>query len=221
MTPTPTTGAVMSHDQEKQLPAMVQDLDDAVYDLTKVQTHRQDDGGTFTSPSLYVQMQEAVHGVVNGSSGVTAFRSKPPLWIDGIDWIYRIEKKVREWLPNQYGHTLTLLLALPEHNWTPSQVDEVGQIAHTIRGWVKQAEAMLGEESTLEVKKPCPECGQRYIYRTHAGETIRQPALTVSTKGARCLHCGHEWGSEYLEFLATLLGEESVDEKHKRTQESS
>lgn len=203
----------MSHETERELPAMVQDLDDAVYALTKVQTHRLEDGGVFTSPSLYVQMQQAVHGVVNGSSGVTAFRSKPPLWIDGIDWIYRIEKKVREWLPNQDGHTLTLLLALPEHNWTPSQVDEVGQIAHTIRGWVRQAETMLSGESEMEVRKPCPECGQKYVYRHAAGETVRQPALTVSTRGARCRHCGEEWDAKHLEFLARLLGEESVEVK--------
>ena len=210
----------MTQQTERELPALVQDLDDAVHDLTKVQTHRQDDGGIFTSPSLYVQMQQAVQGAVGGAVGASEFRSKPPLWVDGIDWIYRIEKKVREWLPGQDGHTLTLLLALPEHKWTPEQAKDVGEIAHTIRGWTLQAEAMLGEESTLEVKKPCPECDQRYIYRTHAGETIRQPALTVTTKGARCRHCGQEWGSGHIEFLARLLGEQSVEDKHDEEMEA-
>ena len=209
----------MSDPTQRELPALVQDLEDAVHDLTKVQTHRLDDGSVFTSPCLYVQMEEAVQGAVGAFTGMAVFRSKPPLWIDGIDWIYQIEKKVREWLPNESGHTLTLLLALPEHKWTPSQSKEVSEIAHTVRGWARQAEVMLGEESQMEVvKKACPECGQRYVYRTHAGETIRQPALTVSTRGARCRHCEAEWGPEMLEFLARLLGEESVDEKHERQQ---
>lgn len=210
----------MTKQIERELPAMIQELDDCVHDLTKVQTIRMEDGGIFTSPSLYVQMQQAVQGAVGGANGAAEFRSKPPLWIDGIDWIYRIEKKVREWLPNQDGHTLTLLLALPEHKWTPSQAKDVADMAHTIRGWVRSAETMLGEESQLEVKKPCPECDQKYIYRTHAGETIRQPALTVSTKGARCRHCGMEWGQEHIEFLARLLGEDSVDEKHEQDQDT-
>lgn len=209
----------MNQPTERELPALVLDLDDAVHALTKVQTHRLDDGSVFTSPSLYIQMGEAVQGAVGAATGSSAFRSKPPLWIDGIDWIYRIEKKVREWLPNESGHTLTLLQLLPEHKWTPAQAKDVAEIAHTIRGWTKQAEVMLSEESQMEVQKPCPECDQRYIYRTHAGETIRQPALTVSTKGARCRHCGHEWGAEHIEFLARLLGEESVDEKHEQEME--
>lgn len=211
----------MTENNERELPAMIHDLDDAIFDLTKVQTYRQEDGTVFTSPSLYVQMQQSVNGVVNGSSGVTSFRSKAPLWIDGIDWIYRIEKKVREWLPHMDGHTLTLLLALPEHKWTPSQAGDVAEIAHTIRGWVRSAQAMLSGESEMEVvKKPCPECGQKYIYRHAAGENIKLPALTISTKGARCRHCGEEWGPELLEFLARLLGEDSVDEKHEQQQDT-
>lgn len=211
----------MTKQIERELPALIQDLDDAVYDLTKVQTIRMDDGGIFTSPSLYVQMQQAVQGAVGGANGATEFRSKPPLWIDGIDWIYRIEKKVRETLPNHQGHTLTLLLALPEQKWTPSQVEEVAALTHTIRGWVRQAEVMLGEESQMEVvKKPCPECNQKYVYRHLAGENIKQPALTISTKGARCRHCGAEWPPTMLEFLARLMGEESVDVKHEQEMEA-
>ena len=202
---------------EQQLPDVVQDLDDAVYQLTKIQTTRVQ-GRAFTAPSLWVQMQQAVHGTQTGPGNKTTFRSTSPAWLEGIDWCRRVETKVREWLPNHEGHTLTLLTVLPEQKWPPHMVNEVSKIAKTVHAWARQAEALLSGEGEMEVKNSCPECGERYMYRpgpeSDKGEptTIRTPALVVSSRGARCRWCGTEWGPEMLEWLARLVGAEPVDE---------
>ena len=197
---------------DHELPAAVQDLDDAVYQLTKTQITRVQ-GRVFTAPSLWVQMQQAVHGTQNGAGGKTVFRSSSPAWLEGIDWCRRVDTKVREWLPHHDGHTLTIMTALPEQKWPPHMTTDVSKMAKTINGWTRQAEALLSGEGEMEARKPCPECEVRHVYRQADGETIRQSALTVSTRGARCRHCGTEWGPELLEWLARLLGEDSIESK--------
>lgn len=202
---------------EHQLPAAIQDLDQAVYQLTKTQVTRIQ-GHVHTSPSLWVEMQQAVHGTTSGARGKTVFRSTSPAWLEGIDWCKRVDAKIREWLPNHEGHTLTLMLALPEQKWPPHMAGEVAKMARTVDAWTRQAEVLLSGEGELEVLKPCPECGERYIYRpgpeSDKGKptTIRTPALVVNSKGARCRWCGVEWGPEMLEFLARLVGAEPIEE---------
>ena len=202
---------------DQQLPAAVQDLDDAVYQLTKTQITSVQ-GRVFTAPSLWVQMQQAVHGTQNGAGGKTVFRSSSPAWLEGIDWCRRVDTKVREWLPHHDGHTLTVMTALPEQKWPPHMTTDVSKMAKTINAWTRQAEALLSGEGEMEVKNACPECGERYIYRpgpeSDKGEptTIRTPALVVNSRGARCRWCSTEWGPELLEWLARLVGAEPVDE---------
>src|SRR5690606_8554422 len=108
--------------------------------------------------SLWVQMTQAVHGTQTGNRANLIAESRAPLWVTGHDWCARVEKKVREWLPHKQGHTLTLLLALPEQKWTPEQAGHVGKMTIEVRRWVAEAEKYLDGESELEYRKPCPEC---------------------------------------------------------------
>ena len=186
----------------KELPAMVQDLDTAVFDLTRVRTHRHN-GNVHTSPSYFVQMQQAVHGIRNGVEANTIAESRAPLWVTGYDWCTRVEKKVREWLPGEYGHTLTLLLALPEQKWTPEQAGHVGKMTIEVRRWVAEAEKYLDGESELEYRKPCPECEAQHLWRHIDGEDVKIPAITITTRIVRCKWCGTEWEPEW---FARLIG---------------
>ena len=76
------------------LPDHILQLDTAVYELTKAQVTRLDEG-IFTAPSLYVQMTQAVHGVRNGVEANTIAESRAPFWVTGHDWCTRVENKVR------------------------------------------------------------------------------------------------------------------------------
>lgn len=184
------------------LPDHIIQLDNAIFELTRVRTRRHN-GAIHTSPSYWVQMQQAVHGVRNGVEANTIAESRAPFWVTGHDWCTRVEKKVREWLPNEYGHTLTLLLALPERKWTPEQAGHVGKMTIEVRRWIREAEKYLDGESELEYRKPCPECEVQYLWRHIDGEDVKVPAITITTRIVRCKWCGSEWEPEW---FARLIG---------------
>ena len=188
--------------EERELPDMVRQLDEAIYELTKARVARLE-GGVFTAPSIFVQMTQAVHGVRNGVEANTIAESRAPFWVTGHDWCSRIERKVREWLPQQYGHTLTLLLALPEQKWTPEQTSHVGKMTTEVRRWVAEAVKYLDGESELEYRKPCPECEAQHLWRHIDGEDVKIPAITITTRIVRCKWCGTEWEPEW---FARLIG---------------
>ena len=188
--------------EERELPDMVRQLDEAIYELTKARVARLE-GGVFTAPSIFVQMTQAVHGVRNGVEANTIAESRAPFWVTGHDWCTRVEKKVREWLPGEYGHTLTLLLALPEQKWTPEQAGHVGKMTIEVRRWVDEAKKYLDGESELEYRKPCPECEAQHLWRHIDGEDVKIPAITITTRIVRCKWCGTEWEPEW---FARLIG---------------
>ena len=184
------------------LPDHVLQLDGAIYELTKAQVTRLE-GGVYTAPSLWVQMQQAVHGTRNGVEANTIAESRAPFWVTGHDWCSRIDRKVREWLPGVQGHTLTLLLALPEQKWTPEQAGHVGKMTIEVRRWVAEAVKYLGGESELEYRRPCPECDEQYVWRHIDGEDVKVPTITITTSVVRCKWCGTEWEPEW---FARLIG---------------
>ena len=148
-------------------------------------------------------MQQAVHGTQTGNRANLIAESRAPLWVTGHDWCTRVEKKVREWLPHKQGHTLTLLLALPEQKWTPEQAGHVGKMTIEVRRWVAEAEKYLDGESELEYKNSCPECEVQYVWRHIDGEDVKVPAITITTSLVRCKWCSSEWEPEW---FARLIG---------------
>ena len=184
------------------LPDHINQLDDAVFQLTRVRTHRHN-GNVHTSPSLWVQMTQAVHGTQTGNRANLIAESRAPLWVTGHDWCARIDRKVREWLPHKQGHTLTLLLALPEQKWTPEQAGHVGDMTTEVRRWVAEAEQYLHGESEMELLRPCPECEERYVWRHIDGENVKVPAITITTTTVRCKWCASEWETQW---FARLIG---------------
>lgn len=184
------------------LPDHIIQLDTAVFELTKAR-HTRVNNSVYMSPSLWVQMQQAVHGVRNGVEANTIAESRAPFWVTGHDWCTRVDRKVREWLPGHHGHTLTLLLALPEKKWTPEQAGHVGDMTGEVNRWVREAEKYLHGESELEYRKPCPECDEQYLWRHVDGEDVKVPTITITTRVVRCKWCGSEWEPEW---FARLIG---------------
>lgn len=184
------------------LPDHIQQLDTAIFELTKVRTTRVA-GQVHTSPSLWTQMQQAVHGVRNGVEANTIAESRAPFWVTGHDWCARVDRKVREWLPNKHGHTLTLMLALPEQKWTPEQTSDVKKMTTAVFGWVREAKKYLDGESEMEFRGACPECEVQYVWRHLDGENVKVPTITITTTLVRCKWCSAEWEPEW---FARLIG---------------
>lgn len=184
------------------LPDHIAQLDTAVFELTKARTTRTD-SGIYTAPSYWVQMTQAVHGIRNGVEANTIAESRAPFWVTGHDWCARVERKTREWLPGQEGHTLTLLLALPEQKWTPEQAGLVGKMTIEVWRWVREAKKYLDGESELEYRGECPSCEVQYLWRRIDGEDVKVPAITITTRIVRCKWCSTEWEPEW---FARLIG---------------
>lgn len=58
-----------------------------------------------------------------------------------------------------------------------------------------------------EISAPCPACGVSHVYRTKAGERVRQAALQiVAATGCRCLNCDATWTPDRYLLLIKVLG---------------
>ncbi|MDG3012160.1 hypothetical protein G4X40_18620 [Rhodococcus sp. D2-41] len=187
-------------------------LDTAIHRLTGVRTTIHD-GRTLTAPCLYVQMQQAVHESKRGVSP-GAFNSSAPAWLETIDWITTVDTTVRAWATPEQGHILSLLAGLAHRPWRPQDTGQARQITNTIHGWVRAAETILAGGPRMEVREPCPECGERYVYRRDGlGETIRADVLHIDAEGCHCAVCGTHWPPDQLAFLARLIGAPDVTEQ--------
>lgn len=201
----------MSTDHDTYLPGAVQALDDAIHALTRVQTTRLEDGRVFTAPNLYVQMRQAVAGQQNGADSKTMFRSTPSAWTSGLDWVVEVDRSVKEWAHPKLGHTLSLLAGLPVGRFRPQDVPVLQDWARIVLGWVSSAEELLSGGCRMEVKAPCPACGERFVWRRDGlGESVKQAALMVTTTSCRCQACGTVWPPSHFEFLAATLGCERI-----------
>lgn len=192
------------------LPDHINQLDSAVFELTKAHYTRIN-GHVYMSPSYWAQMQQALHGARNGVQANTIAESRAPFWVTGHDWCTRVDSKVREWLPNKLGHTLTLLLALPEQRWSPDQIEHVAAMTHEVWRWVREAKKYLDGESELEYKAACPECDEQYVWRRLDGEDVKVPTITITTSVVRCKWCGSEWEPEWFARLVGIDVDTIVD----------
>ncbi|QXW04025.1 DUF7341 domain-containing protein [Rhodococcus globerulus] len=198
----------MSVEQTEYLPLALRHLDDAISALTapKVRTHKAA-GRTrvITKPSIYAEMLENIRGQQGTSFGGVA-RSMPPLWVDGVDWINKVDSTVQGWWPST-GGTLSRLEAFHKASWRPQDTNFLDGASEMINDWVTAAESLLdGGRDHFTLNAPCPTCGEAWVYRKDAlGENVRAPALNVSNMGCNCLACGHHWGFEYFTHLAKVI----------------
>lgn len=195
--------------EDMYLPGALQKLDDAIQGLTAPQTrvHRTDTTSQIvTKPSVYSEMLESVQGAQGSALGGVA-RSMPPVWVDGVDWINKVDKAVRDWWPAQ-ADTIGRLEQMVAAAWRPQDTEFLQHTADTIMKWTADAEALLdGGWATFSLTAPCPTCGEQWVYRKDAlGENVRTPALTVTSAGCSCLACAHHWGVEYFGHLAKVIG---------------
>lgn len=159
-------------------------------------------------PSMYTQIREDIGGL-SGDVGHGVSASRPPLWVDGIDWLDRIDTLAATWTPDLAGGTVARLDELtfrpfgPDHTgWLVDATKKLGSIANT------GDQLLQGEEvRRFDVVAPCPECGKATVYRKDSGnDMVRKTALQLTINGCACLACGARWDREHLNFLAEVIG---------------
>lgn len=201
------------------LPAARNKLSNAISALIDPKpTHRQLDDGTNRiewMDSLYDQLSDAVPGGQGNASRVP--QSSPPMCIDAVDLMRKIEAATAEWEPrpeidisiNTPPIAVIRLQAVERRMWRPQDTTLVEQIAAEIESWCTEIRSLLDPAKRWTLPNPCPACDTAIVYRRNsANETVRQPALQIGPTGCVCQNCHHTWAPEYFQHLAQVLGYE-------------
>lgn len=193
-----------------------QDLADAKERLEKAAASLVGDqvefiAGTATSGlSLYDELRESVSGRSGDSAGKRGKTSPPaPLWISAFSLLDEIDTATRAWsgcMDTQQGIT-----ELAQRHWTTDETRQVTQLAQAIEEWVTSIEALLNPRS-VQVRRACPACGGRHIYRRNSyGDSVRTATLQIDAEGVKCLACAAHWPYSQAEFLQRLLEAEDKE----------
>lgn len=159
-------------------------------------------------PPLYTQIRDDVDGLA-GTEGKGKSESRPPLWIDGIDWLKRVDTTITAWTPNMHGGTVARLDDLTRHPFGPDDTPWLTKAAAKLQELAQKGEVLLQGEETrrFDVVAPCPQCGKRTVYRKDSGgDHVRQTALQLTIHGCACIACGTWWDRDHLNFLAEVIG---------------
>lgn len=227
----------------ERIAAAIHALIDERAGVHTVMTVDEDDGYSWPRlvrvqrPSVYDEMRSDLAGRQGTSTGGVA-RSLPPVWVDGLDWVAEVDRRVAWWteqfgLDGEHGRvdvvaygimfdtagtTTARLRNFAAYEWPNDQVwlGYGGLIAREIEGWKLTADQLVEgvKQRKLEVIAPCPQCGERYVHRKDsAGEIVRQAALQMTLDGCKCLSCNDLWAQDNLLTLSRVIDYESVPEQ--------
>lgn len=194
-------------------------------------------------PSVYDEVRSDLAGRQGTSTGGVA-RSLPPVWVDGLDWVAEVDRRVAWWtgqfgldgeqgrvdvvaygiMFDTAGTTTARLRNFAEYQWPNDQVWLMygGVIARELEGWKVTADQLVEgvKQRKLEVIAPCPQCGERYVHRRDsAGEVVRQAALQMTLDGCKCLSCNDLWAQDNLLTLSRVIDYETAPEQGPTTSE--
>lgn len=191
--------------EESTLPDAIDQLYRAVGELFDEQKQYVQ-GRVRVAPSWWDRLTEAVAatGLKDGTSRAVA-KSRPLCWADALDLKVRIEDRAKSWIG---GDSVPgRLRALASRRWRPQDTEAVQGIAAEVQSWRLAVTALVEPSHIKSVAAACPQCGERWVYRMHAGERVRQPALQLeAATGCLCQGCRAFWPPEKYLFLCRLLG---------------
>ena len=159
-------------------------------------------------PSLYTQIRDELEGLT-GLEGKGNHESRPPLWVDGIDWLKKIDTLTEKWTPGGQGGTVARLDDLSRKPFGPDDTAWLEKAATKVKRVVADGLLLLqGEEvRRFDVVAPCPQCQTQTVRRKDSGgDWVRQTALQLTIHGCTCVACGTWWDREHLNFLAEVIG---------------
>ncbi len=163
--------------------------------------------------SLYDQLSDAVPGGQGNASRVP--QSSPPMCIDAVDIMRKIEAATAEWEPrpnidvsiNTPPIAIIRLQAIERRTWRPQDTTLVESIAAEIESWCEQIHTLLNPVKRWSLPNPCPACDTAIVYRRNSSdEIVRKAALDLGPTGCVCLNCHTTWAPEYFQHLAKVLG---------------
>lgn len=199
------------------LPAARNKLSNAISALIDPKpTHRQLDDGTNRiewMDSLYDQLADAVPGGQGNATRVP--QSSPPMCIDAVDLMRKIESATAEWEPRPNIDVsaatppivVIRLQAIDKRQWRPQDTSLVESIAADIESWNTEIRSLLNPAKRWTLPNPCPACDTAIVYRRNSSdEIVRKPALDLGPTGCVCLNCHTTWAPEYFQHLAKVLG---------------
>jgi hypothetical protein len=184
-------------------------LEDAVHALCGTQ-HEYLESKLISTPSLYLQLMDAVTGEQVNTGGGGGSKSRPPLWLNALKVLQEIDLALEVWQPAFTGVPATVgrMHWLLQRKWRPQDVERIKQLTANLREWVADIDQLLNPPRVSTIAAPCPACGVETVSRRDdMGENVRVPALQIVTeKGCTCQACRYTWTPEYYLHLCRVLG---------------
>jgi len=194
-------------DEDGALPLALTALEDAVAALIEP-INIVLDSQLMTTPSLYMQLRDAVTGEQANAGTGGGTKSRPPFWTDAFDKLNEIDTALEVWQPQLSGVPASVgrLRALTERSWRPQDCTRIDRLAQHVMTWAKDISALLFPERKFTLPNACPNCGKTTVYRPDCGgDPVRQPALSITSEGCKCAACKYVWGVERFEILAAAI----------------
>jgi len=136
-------------------------------------------------------------GADNGQAdGGKAFESRPPIRLDPIRVLARINREARAWakLMDLRRHTLRgFLLAI---NGSASQLEdqELKKLDSEVGSWWKDAKIVTGFDApSLILDQPCPYCSRKAL------------RITGTLDWAVCMRCQQRWDTDTIGLLGQMI----------------
>ena len=161
---------------------------------------------TVSHPSLVEQLRRAISGGAgHPSGGSSSFGSRPPIRLEALDFLTRIEQESAAWVralegeprSSAEGHLWWLSGALPDLD-----VDDLADLHHDVRSWRIGAAIAAGwDAAPWRPHVPCINCNEVGTLRVKAepsGGGIGYSGWSVS---AYCVDCGEAWDSSTIGLL--------------------
>lgn len=166
------------------------------------------DSQLLTSPSLYMQLMDAVMGEQSNTGTGGGSKSRPPFWTDAFDVLNEIDQALEIWQPQHSGVPASVgrMRELLQRPWRPQDCARINTLTKHLQAWAQKITATLFPQRKWTIPNPCPACGETTVYRPDAaGDPVRQPALQFTSEGCKCLACKYVWGVERFEILAAAI----------------
>jgi hypothetical protein len=176
-------------------------------------------------PPLLEQLQAAVTPDLGGKSGAgKSARERIPLDVTAFTLLEEIDGETRAWLDQlgaRPGRALTTaqvirswLVMFKAHPMGRTEV-EINDHERRIRQWVGRIVDLLSPPPTLEITRPCPECGARWVRLGGLVDEDEQMSALIAVarepfqmSHAQCRGCGTRWeGVHAMKGLSALIDE--------------
>jgi hypothetical protein len=162
-----------------------------------------------TTPSLYLQLRDAVTGEQVNTGGGGGSKSRPPFWTDAFDLLTEIDTALEIWQPAFTGVPATVgrLHWLLQRKWRPQDTKRIETLVSNLQYWRRRITELLNPPRKWTIAAPCPACQVATVYRKDStGEPVRQAALQIGPDGCQCLNCRYVWEPYRFQILAKTLG---------------